>query len=657
MKKRLTFFLVVIILSNHLRGQAFSDAYLQIKSDIHALESYDSLSFFTLIDAAKKVSKNTNSIFEKADIYQMIGTYYYIQDMHEKALVYYDSALAVIEHNRENKLFNTITTKKITIAFEGEPSKENERLYLVLLEKLKDEKDTLNIISALNIYGDYLYYKMNFDGAHTSYNQALEYAIAYPDKFYEISTRDRIAVMTLKLGFYNIAEEQNHMILYLLKNKNIPYLKHNIHNNLALQYMEADRHEDAFPFLKNNLDFYKNSQNVKPYAITLFNLGLCYFKKGDFAMASVSIKESFSLLKENNMNAEYVEYFSKLIVFLSKNGMHFKAVNLYERISNKNIFDILHNKTIFLYNLSNSYAQIGKYKEALHFFKLYNSESAKIIYEKIIEDLEIKYMVAEKEKKLAEQQYTIDILETKSKYNRLKLILIIVTASVVLIVLLFIVDTINKRRVKKQMESFTGKLILSIDKERERISRDLHDEIGLRICMIRSLVGQPEINYSQSGLEPDALLVDLLDRIREISKNLHPSAIQISGLKPALIYMIQSIAPQKSIVFNHDIEDAIEELNLDTKLQILRIFQEALGNTIKHSDAYIIDLIAKKQASFFLFEYSDNGIGMNSDFEDVDKGMGIKNMKERARLINAQILFFNKKNNGLKIVLKLNEKS
>ncbi|MEE9429705.1 MAG: two-component regulator propeller domain-containing protein [Melioribacteraceae bacterium] len=196
--------------------------------------------------------------------------------------------------------------------------------------------------------------------------------------------------------------------------------------------------------------------------------------------------------------------------------------------------------------------------------------------------------------------------------------------------------------------------LLKVERLRTKIASDLHDEVG-------SLLTQISLN------------VDLLSYTKEESKRIEKSNIirrkskeVISMMSDviwsidsrndnmeSLIYRIQSFAEsfveQKNIKlkFINQITDMKKPLNIDFRQNIMMITKEVINNAVKYSDCSTIEILLKYKNNIFELIISDNGKGF--ELENIKRGNGLKNIKMRAKLIDAKVEFINE--GGCKIHL------
>jgi signal transduction histidine kinase len=172
----------------------------------------------------------------------------------------------------------------------------------------------------------------------------------------------------------------------------------------------------------------------------------------------------------------------------------------------------------------------------------------------------------------------------------------------------------------------------TIYKERERISRDLHDRLGAYAAAIKNNVVRIE--------KSDKIVIDQLQQLKENSEEMVMAlretiwALQLPGVSminlsdrfKSLVNRIANNYPEININFKEEIL-VDKELSPNEGIQLMRIMQEALTNALKHASASTI-LIHIFSENGVEITISDNGRGF--DPNNIVEGQGLENMRQRA---------------------------
>jgi two-component system NarL family sensor kinase len=199
--------------------------------------------------------------------------------------------------------------------------------------------------------------------------------------------------------------------------------------------------------------------------------------------------------------------------------------------------------------------------------------------------------------------------------------------------------------------------------ERQRLSRELHDSIAQHLLAIKMQLenaldapdeqGRSIIN---NAIESFKLTTQ---EIRYISNNLRPAVLSEFGLVTALNNVLRNYKSnfQLHYTFDSEIDDKFLDARQETYL--FRICQEALQNIAKYAQASKVDIKIRISNGKLVLSIKDNGLGFPLTEQNMSKGNGLSNMKERAQLLNGQFTLDSIPGEGTRIVvsLPLNSKS
>ena len=200
----------------------------------------------------------------------------------------------------------------------------------------------------------------------------------------------------------------------------------------------------------------------------------------------------------------------------------------------------------------------------------------------------------------------------------------------------------RKRAHEKTVMEFDHLLVqsrLEIQEETfKSISRELHDNIGQILTLAKLHLNTLALENSEQSRERLNGAIDMITQtiqsLRDVSKNLHADTISKNGLVPALETEIRII--EKLGILHPVFRVFGQPVHLDDNksLIIFRIVQEALQNIVKHAKATMLEVNIHYSVEQVRLTISDNGTGFNWE-ENKDKGSGLRNMTDRARIIGA----------------------
>jgi len=198
--------------------------------------------------------------------------------------------------------------------------------------------------------------------------------------------------------------------------------------------------------------------------------------------------------------------------------------------------------------------------------------------------------------------------------------------------------------------------IISQENERYRIAKELHDDIGAMLTTTKVYFEQLSIETTpeeaaQLTARVNHLLEDLIDSTRSISQNLSPVVLEKLGLIEALDSLLKTIAESGKIktrfTFNR-----LPELSKEQGLNLYRIVQELIANTLKHANASMLQLDLDLRQDALVLTYTDNGRGIQQDLLKTKKGIGTKNIESRVSIVEGEIVYAtNQDGSGLRVTI------
>lgn len=215
-----------------------------------------------------------------------------------------------------------------------------------------------------------------------------------------------------------------------------------------------------------------------------------------------------------------------------------------------------------------------------------------------------------------------------------------------------------KLRQQAVEQEYQQKMLLasleSQESERRRIAGDLHDSIGAMLSAIRMsmlTIGRKENIATEGFTNAKEMIDEVIDSVRRISRDLMPSTLEKFGLSFALKEMCEQYTKVSGIEIDFEEHGELTPLDKTREVMIFRIAQEFINNSIKHAEAQLIRLHIS-WTNMLRVEISDNGKGFHLDAKiEANKGLGLFNMQNRARLIAGTIDLSSELGKGTKATL------
>jgi PAS domain S-box-containing protein len=204
------------------------------------------------------------------------------------------------------------------------------------------------------------------------------------------------------------------------------------------------------------------------------------------------------------------------------------------------------------------------------------------------------------------------------------------------------------RHSEERLRFLTSKLLAAQETERGRLSRELHDDLGQALLVLRmqlsgllrrcSLEAEPK----QGLEEATTYLLGVIDKVRRISHDLSPSILERLGLLEALRDLLEEFKKYfgQEMVIMADLDEVKDILPEEANIVIYRITQEFLSNVHKHSEATQVTVAIKEMPEKVTITLEDNGKGFVVD-EIKDRprerrGLGLASMEERLRMLGSE---------------------
>jgi PAS domain S-box-containing protein len=204
----------------------------------------------------------------------------------------------------------------------------------------------------------------------------------------------------------------------------------------------------------------------------------------------------------------------------------------------------------------------------------------------------------------------------------------------------------------------SGRLIKAQEEENARIAKELRDNICQRLSLLAVGIQRLSTPFPESTLQVHRSSLDelwrhtaeLVAEIGQVSRQLHPSTLDLLGLPLAIRGLCREFASRTSIPVECSCTDVRpEKLQKDVVLSFFRILEEALGNVAKHSHARNVSVELIGSSEELLLRVSDNGVGLEPEKTRIATGLGLIRMKERLRSIVGELVVWSTRTCGTRI--------
>jgi PAS domain S-box-containing protein len=211
-------------------------------------------------------------------------------------------------------------------------------------------------------------------------------------------------------------------------------------------------------------------------------------------------------------------------------------------------------------------------------------------------------------------------------------------------------------REQQARAEYTFQLIASQEAERARIAAELHDSLGQNLLHIKNRAqlalakenAPGNLREQMEGIND--LAAQTIAEVRQISRDLHPHQLDHLGLTRALEAIIDSSAQASGFKFEHKLDLVDDVFPKDAAMNLYRIAQESLNNILKHSRAKNVRITLERDVHEVQLRIEDDGCGFKAgEFENGGKGLGLKNIAARVRMLGGKLKINSQPGRGARV--------
>lgn len=210
--------------------------------------------------------------------------------------------------------------------------------------------------------------------------------------------------------------------------------------------------------------------------------------------------------------------------------------------------------------------------------------------------------------------------------------------------------------------------LLELERVRNRIATDLHDDIGASLSQISILSEILANNPKQKDAEEIQSLAKIAETSREVTSSMsdivwaiNPQRDNVQDLVQRMRHFASDILSAKDIdfAFFAPVAESNKKIDVDLRRQIYLVFKEAINNCAKHSDCTEIEINFDGKDGFYILKIKDNGKGFsskNGESTSTFGGNGLASMRSRAEVVGGILEITSEIGKGTEITLKVPQK-
>ncbi|WP_456376832.1 tetratricopeptide repeat-containing sensor histidine kinase [Lutibacter sp.] len=647
---RILFFCVVLTFTFCNKKQETNDK--EIASKIDSIENW--------IQQSKNRKFNLNN---RKEALQKAFNYTYTLSIDSIKNTYYSKIVFEAEGLNSEHLFRKVAKKALLLATK--------------------RSDTFKIADTHWNYASFYTRKEKIDSAYYHFHEAYKSYKLIKHEYYTAKMLYNMGFIQGRLKDYTGSEVLIFEALTIFKKLDRSLNIYRCYNYLGLIYMELQEFDRAIYYHKKALEYLKKVDDKRYYKEwSLNNLGLTYQKMKKYEEAIESFNKA---LKNSNLKKRNINFYARLLdniaytKFLDGDTTNI-AQELYKslkiRDSVKNISGVVISKrhlsefyafkldtlqAVKLANEAHNLAnKIENNRDKLETLLLLSKVDTKNVSNYLANYIHLNDSLQVEERKIRNKFTRIrfetdEYIDETEKLSEQKIVILAGAFLAILFLSLAYYSRVQRTRNKellfeKEQQKYNeeiyslmlnqqSKLEEGRVNERHRIAEDLHDGILGKIFGTRIGLGFLNINGDKNSIEKHQFFINELQNIeKEIRTISHELRSEILSSKVDFFIIIENLVEQKSIVgnFKYEITTNTEihwnDINDKIKINFYRILQEALQNSIKYAKATKINIEFKIDNNMLILSIKDNGIGFN--IYEKRKGIGLKNMKSRAKKLN-----------------------
>ncbi len=603
---------------------------IKIITNLHIGKEFGVIDLDSCSSYVKKALKLSllNNNYRAVKIYSNLGLLQFYNSNSDSARYYYDEALKVLDIN-DNTIERSTVYANYSLSYQNS-SGDFEKKILYNQKAIDLVKDNDVEVCLLYFNHSVIYVNANFNEMSKKYLK-LAYLSSKKARDYRVegATIRQLAhhfIQEKKLDSARIYLERG---LELCEATKSPEICFQINSKLGELYDDLELYSKADKVLLIAKDFAIKRKFKYDIMASNILLGQHELKRGNYKKSISYFQEFEDLYKEN------VEPHLGSLAYKSWAEVESKNGN---------------------YKKSNRYLQ----KHLILQDSIYSQKNREILV-----NADAKYETEKKDKEIVQQQLQIEKTEGELQKKKTETNYLIGIAIFLLVASILTWFLFQQRQKRKNQEIVTLKrehqiktletLIEGEEKERFRIAKELHDGVNGDLSAIKyKLSTLLEMNNTVIK-EAITMIDNSCNQVRAISHNLVPPSLENFNLLEAVQeYCEKSDASHsEKITFQH-LGDTIK-ISKKEEVNIFRIIQELVTNSIKHAKATKIDVQISCRKKVMQITVEDNGEGFDKNNIE-ERGIGLKNIQSRVDYLHGTIdLISNKKGTSTTIEIDRND--
>jgi two-component system NarL family sensor kinase len=617
--------------------------------DLQAFAFTDGDAMRKLGDSLLGVGKASNDKALQASVYLEYGNHHYYFSDYHGADSLYQKVESLTTTPATSRLHNKARLRRGVIFSDTSDALQARKHMHALTKEFVGERDNYNLVYAYNSIANTYIDLYQRDSSMYYFMQALTLCEQEDMQYERAFTLNNLALFKLDDNAYDDAYKDLQQGLEYADLAVAARLKSTIIANLGLVCLRRKEYLEARSYFNLLLQIAHKTHSYKMQIHSHTNLAASYLAQKLMPEAKAHYDSVLYVCVTANERQHLPQIYLGLGTWYLRSDSFERAIeyaDLVVELSEKR--EVLAQQVEGHHLASKAYDSLALYEQALARLNLVRTLSDSMeesTNQALLSEFQSKYQLSEKEAQLA-------LVNKQHELDRVNLQILIFGGSALVIAIFILLYFRYLRIARKQKAQFAQNLINSVEAERGRIARDLHDDVGQTLSMIKNKVNASQIEASQHE-ELDVALQRVIEQTREISRTLYPSYLKKVGLTNALSTLVNGVEQRSKLTSTAEIDEVDEDLDDEQKTHLYRIVQECINNTMKHANATALKVSLIKNGTEFQLTYQDNGIGLSS--KKGATGLGMMSIAERVEILKGDVSISSNRGKGIRIFIKFNK--
>lgn len=568
----------------------------------------------------------------------------------DSALHYYDRATSVAFASKNIPLLGRCMAAHI--GFLNNQARFEDALNLGLhhIELANQVKDPSLQMKAYNEAANEYEYLGNYEPATEYYLKSLQFAVQIGDRKMQRMLNNNLGSVFIALKDYATGLGYSSRACQMSKQAGDSATMANCLVNMSVAELNQKQYGQALQHLDEAEAVGYRIPDMSLVADALSDKGLVYLSKHDLKAAAASYREQKSIADRYNLPFEKMYSLFQLAMVEKENG-NFQTANTYashaiaigERVGTADELMEMYD------SMSVVKQEIGDYKSALYYKNKYAAIDDSLRNQQVqtnIHQLNIQYRTAQKDKQIAQQNLDIEKSNTAMERKNMWIFASLVGATALAVILLLSLRSYRHKQklhdqqlltLRKEYEVNTLKAEMQArEEERDRIAKEMHDDIGSALTTILYLSDDLKTADRQSAIHSADKIAStastVVDQMNEIIWSMNPDYDSLNDLIAYTRRHCAEFLGDHDLKYELDVPETIKDLSLsgEQRRNIYLVIKEALHNIVKHAGATRVKIVFALDEEHLNVAIHDNGQGLKqaSAF-----GNGLKNMRCRVEQI------------------------